>query len=386
MKPLVFLGSGISKPSGLPDVSKLTHALFEPAWYKHTDERFYPLSEGDNPCAETRLCQELLRRLMERLTPYYQRHRGTDPNYEDLFFILEQLEHEELAWEENAAIEPFLIEVKKLSRDLCVPPSPVYDDYTFQELASTTKDFIQCVVWRRLSFNGKPQGLELLLDLADLSPTEQLTICTLNHDLLVERLFESASVPIVDGFPERNEDLRFFERSQLQQASTGVVLLKLHGSINWWRMRPDNGDPYDDKIAIPAKPIRDCHSESGVRFSELASHPEFLTGSFNKIVSYGAGISLALMDEFNHALEQHQYVLMSGYGWGDKGINMRLKNWLWGNRQRKIVLLHEEPEQLRASKGLWASFEDFVSDGKLVPIRKWLCDTSLNDVRAVMPL
>lgn len=383
MKPLVFLGSGISKPSGLPDVAGLTAALLEPIWYKHTDSNFYRRREHA-ACPETQQCQVFLRRLMERVRPYYERHRQTEPNYEDLFSLVEQLMHEDLNWDENAAIEPFTAEMKIQVRDLCVPPTPVYGEYSFVRLASTTLNFIQCVVWHRLRFDAEPVGLKLLSEIAAFPTAKPLTICTLNHDLLVERFFKSVGTPVVDGFGPEEGGVRFFEKSEFRKTSEGPVLLKLHGSINWWRLRPNDGDPHDDRIGILTKSIHDCRSKSGRRFTDLESRPSFLTGSYNKIVSYGGGISLALMDELNQALEQHQCLVMSGYGWSDRGINMRLKNWLWGSRERRIILLHQDPESLHASKGLWASFDDFVKSEKLVLIRKWFCNASMDDLRAVL--
>lgn len=71
---------------------------------------------------------------------------------------------------------------------------------------------------------------------------------------------------------------------------------------------------------------------------------------------------------------------MSGYGWGDKGINMRLKNWLWGKRGRKVLLLHEALESLRQSKALFFQFEKLIEKQMLIPRGKWFCDSKLEDI------
>jgi hypothetical protein len=46
MKLMLLLGSGVSKPSGLPGVQKLTEAVLTGRWFRHTDGKFYPLERG----------------------------------------------------------------------------------------------------------------------------------------------------------------------------------------------------------------------------------------------------------------------------------------------------------------------------------------------------
>src|SRR5438552_15064 len=118
MKPLIFFGSGVSRPHGLPNVNELTNAIFENRWVKRGDSNFYPAQKDGSQCRATRRCQEFLRRLLKRVTPYYRRQRRTLPNYEDLFFLIEQLQNDELGWDDNAAVQSFREEIKNLSVDL----------------------------------------------------------------------------------------------------------------------------------------------------------------------------------------------------------------------------------------------------------------------------
>ena len=115
----------------------------------------------------------------------------------------------------------------------------------------------------------------------------------------------------------------------------------------------------------------------GRRLTTLDAHAHFLTGSYNKIAQYGAGIFLTQMQEFDRALDTHSVIVMSGYGWGDKGINMRLKNWLWAKRGRRILLLYENLESLGHSKALFFQVEKLLEKQMLVPIGKWFCDSKI---------
>jgi len=377
MKPLVFFGSGVSRPSGLPDVVRLTEAIFADRWSKHGDSNFYPKRAGAQPCAETKRCQEFLRRLLARVEPYYHQQRGTAPTYEDLFFLVEQVQYDELAWDDNAAIQPFRKETKQLSADLSRSPD---SKFWFQNLTGICLDFIQCVVWHELRSTSRPIGFDLLRDLTGLPGSELLVICTVNHDVLVERALRDADIPYIDGFGKAENGVRFFDPANFRSSEGKAAMIKLHGSINWYRFRPDDGDFHDDRYGIPTDSYWHNRSVDGRRLTTLDAHPYFLTGSYNKIAQYGAGIFLTQMHEIDRALDAHDIIIMSGYGWGDKGINMRLKNWLWGKRGRQILLLYENLESLRNSKALYFQFEKLLEKEMLIPVSKWFCDSKAADL------
>ena len=380
MKPLVFLGSGVSRPTGLPDVYTLTAAIFENRWVKHGDSNFYPAPTQESKCRETERCQEFLGRLVNRVAPYYREQRGSPPNYEDLFFLVEQLQYDELALDDNAAVYPFRSEMKYLSADLSRSPNGIHSKYWFQNLTSISLDFIRCVVWHELRSAKSPVGFDLLLELVDLDDGQPLTICTVNHDLLVERTFRNAEIAYVDGFGPAEEGIRFFKPANFHANTGKAKIVKLHGSIDWFRFRSDGGDFHDDRYGIPQGSHWHNRTADGRRLTPLDSHPHFLTGSYNKIVQYGAGIFLAQMREFDNALDSHNLIIMSGYGWGDKGINMRLKNWLWAKSCRKILLLYEGLESLQHSKALFFQFDKLLEKQMLIPIGKWLRDSRRADV------
>src|SRR5882724_448353 len=380
MKPLIFFGSGVSRPSGLPDVVRLTEAIFADRWAKHGDSNFYPKRAGDPPCAETKRCQEFLRRLLARVEPYYLERRGTAPNYEDLFFLVEQIQYDELAWDDNAALQSFRRETKRLSTDLSRSPNGIDSKFWFQNLTAICLDFIQCIVWHELRSINPSVGFDLLRDLTSLPGLEPLVICTVNHDVLVERALRDADIPYIDGFGKIENCIRFFDPSKFRASAGKAVMVKLHGSINWYRFRPDEGDFHDDRYGIPTSSYWDNPSVNGRRLTTLDAHPHFLTGSYNKIAQYGAGIFLSQMQEFDRALATHSVIVMSGYGWGDKGINMRLKNWLWEKRGRRILLLYEDLESLRSSKALFFQFEDLLGKEMLIPTGKWFCDSQVTDL------
>src|SRR5438309_6852542 len=275
MKPLIFFGSGVSRPSGLPDVVRLTEAIFANRWVKHGDSNFYPKHTDGSACPETKRCQEFLRRLLTRVEPYYQRQRGTAPNYEDLFFLVEQIQYDELAWDDNAAVQPFREETKRLCADLSRSPNRVDSKFWFQNLTQICLDLIQCVVWHELRSTSSPIGFDLLRDLTSLSGPKPLVVCTVNHDVLVERALRDANIPYVDGFGIAENGVRFFNPANFRTMEGKAAIVKLHGSINWYRFRPNDGDFHDDRYGIPTGSHWHNRSLDGRRLTTLDAHPHF---------------------------------------------------------------------------------------------------------------
>src|SRR5438445_4793545 len=88
-KMLLFLGSGVSLESGMPDVRKITDAVLNGAWQSHSDSNFYPGLPAPKYLPEksvTRL-QDFLRLLKNCADEYLQKRRGGQPTYEDLFYM-----------------------------------------------------------------------------------------------------------------------------------------------------------------------------------------------------------------------------------------------------------------------------------------------------------
>lgn len=375
LKPLVFLGSGVSRPTfgdgGLVD--GLTEALFQDRWVLTTAET-WELDREYNRALVQPPVQEFLRRLRGHVEDYYVETRSSRPNYEDLYGLAHQVSDEE-GWRDNAAVAPFRLEVRSLCADL-LPPRRSSAHKPLYDLASRSLDFIQTIIASKLVTPAKIEGLELLAALVQSRGSEPLTICTLNHDLLVEKFL--ADHRIVDGFsPAPIHGVRYFNRHEFAANDCDVRLLKLHGSIDWRVLA-------NDDTGIFTTSVDKCKTRDGKPIEVRQDQPRFLTGAANKLLDYQSGIFLAQLTEFDRALDEHDLIVMSGYGWGDQGISRRLKVWAFGKPARRVVLLHEEPETLQAARPLQHSFERLEKDGKLVLIRKWMKDVGIDEIEAAI--
>jgi len=387
---MLMLGSGVSLPTGLPSTEKLTQAVLEEAWHSHTDGQYYPGPEPNAAFVERNTVlriQPFLRRLKTAADAYFSGNRLPFSHYEDIYFLAWQLAEEASRSRLNPAIAPFFKEIELLCSDL-VRPLPLTDEeFTFERLTSEARGFIECVVRQEVWTRDPPTGLNLIVDLARQFATRGLTIATLNHDTLIEQALSDASVGFEDGFLPPDGDLSFFDPSVLDAADK-IRLLKLHGSYNWrWARVDENGIYRDCWIKVVRGEPLFRKTTSGIRI-EHETPAGILVGTLNKLYDYHFGIVNELLIRFHTILSTTDAIIISGYGWGDFAINGWLKNWMLEGQGHRIILLHTNPEEAlrnRAGSGVFPEeYDAWVRDGRLFPIRKWLCDTAIEELLPLM--
>lgn len=73
-------------------------------------------------------------------------------------------------------------------------------------------------------------------------------------------------------------------------------------------------------------------------------------------------------------------MIMSGYGWGDEGINMRLDDWLY-KKASTLILMHKHPTQLKENSYVLQSvMSNYVKNGKIILIEKWLSEVKYKEI------
>jgi hypothetical protein len=82
--------------------------------------------------------------------------------------------------------------------------------------------------------------------------------------------------------------------------------------------------------------------------------------------------------ESRFLMSRHRTIVFYGYGWGNKGINQRLMQWLRNAAEKRIVILYggEDLDRLRCNPFWTSRWQQFVSTGKLLLHTKWLKDCS----------
>ncbi len=358
---LVFLfGSGISKPAGLPSTDEITRTVLA----GHS---------GSSPNTVVKF----LGVLQDLLNEYFKEHRRS-ANYEDIYYACKQLFGHKSGNFENPLVLPFVQQI--------VPLFPQMDVY---DLAEDAAHHLAIVVVKQLS---KPtRALDYLALIYDASVASQYDGCdifTLNHDHLLETYLQSRDAKPLDGFGESiNGSVRCWQPELFQDKTARVRLFKLHGSLDWYRMRPDGAGWEEEVVGISSERyLGDSRAEDGRRMINVDDGPLILIGTFNKMLEYNSGVFLDLLCEFRFRLRVSRRLIVCGYGFGDKGINTQIVEWLYRDRTNRLFVIHPDPDGLAsgARGAIQNNWEGRLKTGKLVVIPKYIQDLTFDELQEVL--
>jgi hypothetical protein len=114
MKMILFLGSGISFESGLPNAEQITDILLKEAWYKGADNNFYHGEQADSNDLSSNIShrlQKFLTILKEFADEYLRLRMNPTATYEDLFYLCQQIFDNQDSEIENPAIKPNTVQL-----------------------------------------------------------------------------------------------------------------------------------------------------------------------------------------------------------------------------------------------------------------------------------
>jgi SIR2-like domain len=370
VKVVMLLGSGSSQHAGMPSVDQITarvlsgeNAMSVGGAYRMV-ERLPPNHEIFN--------QELPKILrfveeVEQLCDEYFESQAKErtTNYEDIAYVARQVADGLTSEYENPALLP-------LNRQFgAAAGRSLYD---LKNIASASADYVDDIV---RSLLGKPaQAFDHLTAIVDAIRDDsvgELTIATLNHDVVLERAFAFAGVKISDGFEKTFGTLEIWND---QFSTPNRKLLKLHGSIDWWRFTL-NVDGWEGQFTARTSDGDAEHARGPD--GELLDYPAmgrplFLTGTFNKILSYQSGIYADQHYRFHEALMNADALVVIGYGFRDKAINSRIVAWAERPGERRMIVVHPRPDGFGetgrgAIRNNWARWQN---RGLLAFVREYL--------------
>lgn len=399
MEIMFLLGSGVSIPAGMPSTQNISSTLLsgEKIW-RHTDSNYYlgvePSIQPDN---------SYLRRVVEgtqiinsELLKFYKSIPDINPNYEDIYFIADSLYAGEMSLN-RPDLAPLLEKYYSKFQHLLQPidADVIQHKLSFVDLFSEIRNYIRDVVWHLL--NTQPRDISYFKVFKDALEDPNIAkslIFTLNHDILVEKYFNENSVQYFDGFKETKGDFRVWSPRSFKSVQndsilkrglknichsklTPVYLYKIHGSINWFSLVNDDYDPESRVIGIPRKSdFWHLKDSNGIMQWPESGRPMILVGTENKPINYSSGIYLALISEFYSELTTQRKIIISGYNFGDRGINRLLFNWLDSRTQNRI--LYVSP-----SGKIPKLYEDRFSD-KITIIQKGFQELSYPEISSFL--
>lgn len=346
----------MSIPSGMLGVEELTACVFNKPMrcgnYGYTEDAARDVYEEPDPPEVTKV-RSLIKKVQSVAEKYYDRlARDKEVNYEDLFYICRQIHQCEKG--ESPSIAPLVAEIKE-SDEVDLLDAPSQDDRSdLQYTALHAQLLIRGVVQAELDDEQcKVKGLDVIRQVIQDPEVRQTTIVTLNHDRLVERMLEGNNpddwtCDYADGFGNTKGCVREYRAGKIFNSEESVRVIKPHGSVDWfWAQKVFDDSDYQTppltyfKHNDPTKKhIHKLSNGQGTKFEIAAAGPTFLTG-FEKEQSYGADIFGDMVYAMNSGLEDADLVLVSGFGWKDRGVSHRLLNALEWDHERRMVLLYE---------------------------------------------
>lgn len=351
-----LFGSGISLSAGMPDTKAITEKILSGEGIMRGTDARYNIGKGNNPMFDYRYIpeiMELLKIIYQEIRIYYYDFYPSQyklVNYEDLYYTINEIEQDLAQEVENPGLRYFIDKISVAIKPKLLGNSYYDRDIQFHELVIEAKNYIRDIVKCLLQSSGKKVNyLNFIKDFVKNMDYCSIYLNTLNHDPLLEEFLEENKIKFIDGFNERDSNhIRYWNADLFEQnQAIKTKLNKLHGSTNLYRLRLEGGDWYDEKVGIISNRNPDRSKREGKGQFPPDNRPLMLIGSFNKVKEYTDGIFLYLFTRFYRTLSECDKLIISGYGFQDKGINSRITEWVYTNRNKRILIIDPHISELK---------------------------------------
>ena len=178
---------------------------------------------------------------------------------------------------------------------------------------------------RRVVHIDSPEKVDYLRPIVELARRRRtLIVATLNYDRSIELACRSAELPCSTSISSWSESGR------LTTPETGVYLLKLHGSIDWYlddsnRSGRQSGGLPQTTVGESEDPVTDRRQ------------PAVVFGQRGKLRPQGP--FLELLAEFDRALRATEDLLVVGYSFRDEHVNELIRTWVNGHSRRHLTVV-----------------------------------------------
>lgn len=279
--------------------------------------------------------RSLLGFLKSEADQFFRSRAGRLANYEDLYYLVTQLADAEVEYE-NPAIAYLL---KQVCRDFTSPPFHGFSSFPPSDLLEEARGYIKDIVAHTLSELKLSDGhLSPVVDAATDPAISAVEIFTLNHDRLIEETFRRTGASLCTGFVPVSQDLVCWDLRSFAACREKARLYKLHGSVDWHPVRFESSRTSCVCIATQGDIEHACGPD-GKYCILLPGGAEMLIGTFNKMLEYTMGIYADLFCAFRSALGSLDRLVISGYSFGDKGVNASIAEWTRQDSRRKLLVI-----------------------------------------------
>lgn len=345
MKKIGFLfGSGISLKSGFPSMNQITDKILTGENIgRHTDLNYYFDYQQDYMKYYVDNNVSCLNYVKDGIVKYYKDlNLDHTPNYEDLYYVLSQINDSEGLEFENPALKPYIDDLKNQFKDFFHNDFPTFK---FKNLLMECLRYIHCVVWHSLSMS--PSTIEQLNVFNEINRNKDIdgiSIFSLNHDLLIEEYCKISEMSFTDGFHVNSKAIPELNFDLLKGNEFKIKLFKLHGSIDWYNIQDKKQYSNIYKVPMNINVDRVYKIDESLQYSD--GLPIFLIGTFNKLLNYISFIWEELYQCSQKEMSLCENIIISGYSFNDKGININLIKWLNSPSSKRIIIIHPNFENL----------------------------------------
>lgn len=406
MRVAFLCGAGISVAAGLPSTAQITQQVlsgegvvshtsgnycFRAPPYAHMgrEDQYVPRVCGflkilKDVCDPFYYVDESARGKRE----YYKLFGRHETNYEDLYCMASQIHDSDVGEYENPALQPLVDRIRSLQefRSVCAHrKGDTRHDWNEVVLSMECCHYIEWMVSCMLGRDPRDDAPLAVFHEASRDPAiEFLDVYTLNHDTVLDKFLERNGIPYVDGFGPADPAVRYWDPGRLDSATERVRLFRLHGAVDWFRFPAHKADWGSRFVGIPVKGgLWHSRNPNGEPQRVLSGQPEILVGTLNKLLKYTTGIFADLHFRFYRNLEDTDRLVVCGYGFGDKGINTRLLDWVHSADSRRAVVIDPRLWDLRwtARGAVRRPWLGLAREGKLRLIGKGIQDVTWPEIK-----
>lgn len=343
MKTTLIIGSGTSYFSKIPGLTSITDFLLEStAVGRHSDMNYYILGKygyekQENLDGYVSSCHRLLKITEVVIDRFYSHLKFQhNVNYEDIYYVLKQIGDSYSMEYENPAIISLIEEIVKAGH---------WSEKSFRHLIKESIIFIECMVWQLID-KTKVQSNQFNVFKKLISNDELNSVICLNHDLVLDMWLKENHVLFDDGFGYV-KDKKLPEWKGFGNQTGILKYCKVHGSVDWFDFRINDEISYQNIVKVPSNFYPERLDEKYDQFlGPTTGRPCLLIGTFNKMLNYLGGIFELLFEELKTTIQNSEVIIISGYGFSDKGINSQLNKWLAQEYSRKMIIIHPNQESL----------------------------------------
>lgn len=334
-----LFGSGVSYVSEIPGIGAITEKVICGENVGRESDSIYYINSGQ-PYLQHHVseCLSLIEHIGTDINSFYNLiNEGHTVNYEDIYYVLKQLNDSFSLEFENPAVHSLIEKLQAIN---------YFSGDKLEKIVGEATKYIECIVWQMISYR------KFTFDQFDIVPAlikdlNLQNIISLNHDIVLETYLHQKGIEYHDGF--EYTQYKYPQWVGLEQAvsSNRLNLFKLHGSVDWFEvgvLKPQQGN---EVFKLPKNIyIQAVHHEEEKFWGTTDGTPKLLIGTFNKMLGYLSGMFEMLYDGFKMKLKESNILIVSGYGFGDKGINTQLSYWLNHESSLKMIIIHPNKEVL----------------------------------------